>query len=571
MNLFRKMDMILKFLLYSLGMTLTEIGIQFAIAPVATLIGTPLLGVLADRIGDFKRMLGISLVVCAILAYSLLFIPPIKTTSECETQSTSLKLSCPSNHTLPINLVMDLPTCLEKSKARKKFKSKTLNTNSSVIHLNDCTIECNNNDIFCFNNTDEQICISNETFSINLNAISSQTQSINTSFVNLMFNSITYEKLICVTKNVCDIRCPLKRNRIENYSHKKIVDQKSRRLTFWLYMCIRITLFLVIVSEVSLLRAAILTIVGKCKSEYGYQRFWASIAMIAIPPITGILMDYQRRHNRDSFAVCFQIYAAFKILMAIISQFMNLNIKPPSLQIWKKVGKLFRNSEVTVLLLFVTLIGSTWGFIETFIVWYLEELGASRTIIGLSITLGAASGIPMSIFAGDLERKFGFIKILVFGLIVYAIRLIGYSYSTNAYHVLIFETMEGITMTLVIITITNYSTILSTSELVATMQATWVALHFSVGRALGSGIGGLLMDHFGSKIAYQIYSGFCLIAALIYSIIYLFWLKKVEINRQKSLENEDKQQKLSKHELSVQNQDNIRNVGLENPTFIKNE
>jgi MFS family permease len=571
MILFRKMNMILKFLLYSLGMTLTEIGIQFAIAPVATLIGTPLLGVLADKIGDFKRMLGISLVVCALLAYSLLFIPPIKTTSECETQSVSSKLSCPSNHTLPINVVMDLPICMEKSKERKKFKSKTFNTNPSIINLNDCTIECNSNDSFCFNNTDEQICISNQTFSINLNTISSQTQSINTSFVNLIFNSITYEKLICATKNVCDIRCPLKTSRIGNYSHKKIVDQKSRRLTFWLYMWIRISLFLVIVSEVSLLRAAILTIVGKCKSEYGYQRFWASIAMIVVPSITGVLMDYQGRHNRDSFAICFQIYAGFKILMAIISQFMNLNIKAPSLQIWKKVGMLFRNSEVTVLLLFVAFIGSAWGFIETFIVWYLEELGASRSIIGLSISLGAASGIPMSIFAGDLERKFGYIRILIFGIIVYAIRLIGYSYSANAYHVLIFETMEGITMTLVIITITNYSTILSTSELVATMQATWAALHFSVGRALGSGIGGLLMDNFGSKIAYQIYSGFCLIAALIYSIIYLFWLKKVEINRQNSLENEDKQQKLPKHELSVQNEDNLRKEGSENPAFIKNE
>jgi hypothetical protein len=103
------------------------------------------------------------------------------------------------------------------------------------------------------------------------------------------------------------------------------------------------------------------------------------------------------------------------------------------------------------------------------------------------------------------------------------------------------------------------------------MQATWAALHFSVGRALGSGIGGLLMDNFGSKIAYQIYSGFCLIAALIYSIIYLFWLKKVEINRQNSLENEDKQQKLPKHELSVQNEDNLRKEGSENPAFIKNE
>lgn len=48
------------------------------------------------------------------------------------------------------------------------------------------------------------------------------------------------------------------------------------------------------------------------------------------------------------------------------------------------MGELVRNSEVVVLLVFVTVIGTTWGFIETFIVLYLQQLNASRTTIGFT-------------------------------------------------------------------------------------------------------------------------------------------------------------------------------------------
>ena len=35
----------------SLGISITEIGIQFAISPIACLVATPLVGLIADKIG----------------------------------------------------------------------------------------------------------------------------------------------------------------------------------------------------------------------------------------------------------------------------------------------------------------------------------------------------------------------------------------------------------------------------------------------------------------------------------------------------------------------------------------
>jgi MFS family permease len=104
----------------------------------------------------------------------------------------------------------------------------------------------------------------------------------------------------------------------------------------------------------------------------------------------------------------------------------------------------------------------------------------------------------------------------------------------------LFETLEGITTSLVVVTITTYSTVLSTHELVATMQATWASLHYAVGRALGSGVGGYLIDNLGSKYAYQLYAVVCLLAATLYLGLYLVWLKKLETGRRKKAQGEEK-------------------------------
>lgn len=63
-------------------------------------------------------------------------------------------------------------------------------------------------------------------------------------------------------------------------------------------------------------------------------------------------------------------------------------------------------------------------------------------------------------------------------MFVFAFRLIGYSFSTNSYHVLFFEAFDGFTSTLSIVILTTYASKLSSTDLIATMQAAWAALYF---------------------------------------------------------------------------------------------
>ena len=553
----------------SLGISMTDIGIQFAVTPLATLIATPLVGLLADKIGNFRRMLSIALVICACIAYLLLYVPKINTVLECVHNGQSVRMECPKTGSVADRdryFELTLPNCLKPITDTKSEPGNELAIGNGkyrnfkpansmpmeLITFAGCSVSCESSpgSLCLYYESDGNYCFGLDSRSskpfrpdslvIKLSPNSElignySTPRMDATLHTVTYNGNTYLDLTCKTNGSanCYVDCPLnKPGMIPHFKQRKIPEPSSLRLTFWMYLVLRVSLIVVIATEMSLLKAAILTLVAKNNSEYGYQRLWSSMAVVFVPPLTGIVMDKLKKSGDiDAFVPCFIVYCSFKLIMAVVSFFIDLNIKPPAMELWGKLSKLLRNKEVAILLFYVTFIGSTWGFIETFIVWYLEELNASRFLIGLSFSISAISGIPFNIYAGTIERRIGHVMILIIGIMVYAIRLIGYSFAPNAFVVLAFETLEGITTTLLIVTITTYAAILSTHELLATMQAAWAALHFAVGRALGSVVGGFLFENLGAHQAYQVYALACIVAGTSYTFIYIFYLKGKESKR----------------------------------------
>ncbi|XP_074599701.1 major facilitator superfamily domain-containing protein 6-like [Brevipalpus obovatus] len=556
----------------SLGINLTEIGIQYAISPVATLIATPLLGLLVDRVGHLRQILSLSLIICAIIGALIVMIPKISQLPECVLRGDELTTSCPSVGSLSGRFLnLTLPECLkqkslassESSLSTGRGLEKTITTSRSLalLSLINCRVYCNNNNSqlclyfesdgnYCFNlepnsshRSGKYPSFTSEPLTIALSPDSDQLfianqRNVEASLHTVSHNSKTYLDLTCRSSDRCDVRCPLiSQNAIPHHYQNIVPDPGSKRLTFWLYLVLRVALFVTVATEMSLVKATILTLVDKNKTEYGYQRVWASIANVFIPPLTGIAMDRAREAGSGDFLPCFIVYCSFKLTMALVTVFIKLDIKPPATNVMSKLNQLIRSREVVIFLFYVTFIGSTWGFIETFIALFLEELNASRFAMGLCSTVAALSGIPFSIYAGFFERRLGHITILVIGLMVYSVRLLGYSFANNALMVLGFEALEGITTTLMLITITTYASSLSSLDLLTTMQATWAALHFSVGRAMGSMVGGFLFDRFGSRRAYQMWSVACIVAASMYLLLYFTCLRSGKV---KKIEEDEK-------------------------------
>jgi cyanate permease len=72
-----------------------------------------------------------------------------------------------------------------------------------------------------------------------------------------------------------------------------------------------------------------------------------------------------------------------------------------------------------------TIPGTAWGYIESFLFWLLQDLGASRSLMGITITVGGVAGLPLLVLSGPIIRKLGHANVIFIGFVFYAIRLVG--------------------------------------------------------------------------------------------------------------------------------------------------
>lgn len=70
-------------------------------------------------------------------------------------------------------------------------------------------------------------------------------------------------------------------------------------------------------------------------------------------------------------------------------------------------------------------LGTAWGYIESFLFWLLQDLGASRSLMGITITIGGIAGLPLLVMSGPIIDRIGHANVLFIGFIFYAIRLFG--------------------------------------------------------------------------------------------------------------------------------------------------
>jgi len=69
--------------------------------------------------------------------------------------------------------------------------------------------------------------------------------------------------------------------------------------------------------------------------------------------------------------------------------------------------------------------GTAWGYIESFLFWLIQDLGGSKSLMGITITVGGIAGIPLLALSGPIISKIGHANVLFIGFVFYAVRLVG--------------------------------------------------------------------------------------------------------------------------------------------------
>ncbi|PNH05854.1 Major facilitator superfamily domain-containing protein 6 [Tetrabaena socialis] len=163
---------------------------------------------------------------------------------------------------------------------------------------------------------------------------------------------------------------------------------------------------------------------------------------------------------------------------------------------------LLRRPKVVLFIWTALTMGYGFGTIDSFLFLYLEQLGASGTLMGLTLTITCAAEVPAFQLQDRLLDRYGVTRVLDLVQAVYVLRMALYAclpLMGNVLWVLPIELLHGVTFALGWGAGTVNCKQLAPPGLAATLQGTFQGLYFGLGYGLGSLVGGYL----GSRLGWQ--------------------------------------------------------------------
>jgi MFS family permease len=290
----------------------------------------------------------------------------------------------------------------------------------------------------------------------------------------------------------CKLECAIEDTLpFDNYKNMCSTKEGDTRLTLALYfvfralatMCLACCFILIDAQTIQMCKEEELN--GR-KGALGKQYVFQAISQAIISPVIGQLMDLVSKTYNDgqpNYLVPFISHDVFLLVGMVLLIFTDLNVQLPKSTGFKGMKKIFSSLDVCVFLVLMFVIGSLWGFIETFLFVYLkDDMSAPMYLLGLTITVGAVVSIPFLYIADYLVDRIGRNNTFIIALLMYSVRYVGYSYITNPWHAFPFEALELFTINLFKVACVQYVGEKSPPGLLATLNGISGCIHYGLGK-----------------------------------------------------------------------------------------
>jgi len=255
-----------------------------------------------------------------------------------------------------------------------------------------------------------------------------------------------------------------------------------------------IALFNIFISPVSSLSdSGTMTMLGEERSKYGRIRLGGTIGWGLFAPIAGsVVQNYGLR-------IAFWVFSAIMLINFFVSQkfvFGEAEEKDPK---HGGIRELLTTRRWVIFLLFAFLGGIGVFSVASYLYPYMAELGATETTMGLALTIGTLTELPIFFFGNRLVKKFGSYGLFMIALVLIGVRSLLYSAADSPSMVLIVQAFGGMVFPALWLAGVAYADENAPAGLKSTAQGIFGAMTFGFGSAVGGFIGGLLLASIGGR------------------------------------------------------------------------
>jgi MFS transporter, PPP family, 3-phenylpropionic acid transporter len=262
----------------------------------------------------------------------------------------------------------------------------------------------------------------------------------------------------------------------------------------------------------SLADSATMTMLGEERAMYGRVRLGGSIGWGLMAYITGLIVE------RNGLVWIFGILAIGMALNLLVVQKFSFGEAEERTPFLDGVSALLSNRRWMLFLGIALVAGLGMATINTYQFVYMSEIGASKTLMGLSLTISTLSELPAMFFGDRLLKRFKPQGLLVLGTAIIGARLLLYATFNFPVAILVIQVIHGLTFPIIWVAGVSYAHENAPAGLSATAQGLFGAAIFGIGSGLGSFLGGLALDNLGGRGMYFAFGGFVLLALVIFSV-----------------------------------------------------
>jgi MFS family permease len=257
---------------------------------------------------------------------------------------------------------------------------------------------------------------------------------------------------------------------------------------------------------------ATMALLGERRDQYGRQRIWGAIGWGVAAPLIGQLIETRGLHWS------FWGYAGIMFVGLLIIQkipFYQVDQRTP---FWQGAQTLLSNRSWLLFLFLVFVGGAGQAVIHNFLFLYMNELGASKTMMGLSLTIATISELPIFFYSDRLLARWSAKGLFIFAILMYVVRAMALSFITLPWVVLITQPLHGLTFSSMWVAGVSYADEIAPPGLGATAQGLFTGVFMGIAAATGALFGGILYQDYGGAIMYRIMSTAVAVSVLIFFI-----------------------------------------------------
>lgn len=265
----------------------------------------------------------------------------------------------------------------------------------------------------------------------------------------------------------------------------------------------------------SLADSATMSMLGEERAMYGRIRLGGALGWGLMAVFVGPIVE------NYGLVWIFWIFAIGMALNLLVAQKLSFAHSTEQIPFWRGIGGLLSNPRWMLFLGISLVAGLGMASVNAYQFVYMAEIGASETVMGLSLFISTFfSEVPAMFFGDRLLKRFKALGLLMLGTGVVGLRLLLYAAFNFPEAILALQLLHGLTFPIIWIAGVSYAHENAPAGLSATAQGLFGATMYGVGSGIGAFLGGIVIGSLGGRGLYAIFGGFVLLALLLLSILY---------------------------------------------------